>query len=124
LLSGGLSVLEALIMFEDYQQQPFYGGICRELRRSLSKGERLDNILSNFTVFEPELAFIIKHGQESGKLPQELAFYSKHCIKILEAKTEKVLKIIQPCLYLGIGLVVVALYLAIMLPMFHMLEGL
>ncbi|WP_147533951.1 competence type IV pilus assembly protein ComGB [Bacillus marasmi] len=124
LLSGGLSVLEALRMFEDYQQQPFYASVCRELRSNLSKGDRLEDILAKHTVFEAELALIVKHGQESGKLPQELAFYSKHCIKYLEIKTENVLKIVQPCLYVGIGLVVVALYLAIMLPMFHMLKGL
>lgn len=123
LLSGGLSVLEALVLFEDFEQQPFYGTICKDVRRDLSRGERLEVILERIQVFERELAHIVKHGLESGKLPDELAFYSKHCIKILEEKTEKALKIIQPCLYLGIGLIVVSLYLAIMLPMFHMLKG-
>jgi competence protein ComGB len=123
LLSGGLSVLEALTMFENNLQQPFYGQICREMRVDLSKGNQLERVLSNFNVFEKELAYIVKHGQESGKLAQELAFFSQHCVRVLEGKTERILKIIQPILYMGIGLVIVSMYLAIMLPMFHMLDG-
>ncbi|MGJ7921353.1 competence type IV pilus assembly protein ComGB [Neobacillus sp. LXY-4] len=124
LLSGGLSVLEALTMFENNLEQPFYGQVCNEVRRKLSTGDRLDTIVSTFTVFEKELAHIIKHGQDSGKLAQELSFYSKHCVVMLEGQIEKKLKIIQPLLYLLIGFTIVSMYLAILLPMFHMLDGL
>lgn len=124
LLSGGLSVLEALTMFENNRQQPFYGEICREIKEKLSRGDRLEMIISSSDIFEKELANIVKHGQESGKLAQELSFYSKHCVRVLEEKTERLLKITQPIVYMAIGFIVVSMYLAILLPMFHMLEGL
>jgi competence protein ComGB len=41
----------------------------------------------------------------------------------MEERIEKSLRMIQPMLYLFIGLLVVSMYLAILLPMFQLLEG-
>lgn len=123
LLSAGLSVLEALQLFEKNPQQPFYGQICTEIKKKLSRGEKLETILNNLAFFEHDLSYIVKHGLEKGKLSQELSFYSKHCVAVLEEKTEKSLKIIQPLLYMSIGFFIISMYLAILLPMFHLLNG-
>lgn len=123
LLSGGLSILEALRMFENNLEQPFYGQVSKEIKDRLSRGDKFETTISTFLVFEKDLATIVKHGLEKGKLSQELSFYSKHCVMVLEEKTERFLKTTQPILYLVIGLLIVSMYLAILLPMFHMLDG-
>lgn len=66
---------------------------------------------------------VVRHGQENGKLEQELFFYAQHCIELVEELIEKTLKAIQPGLYTIIGFLVVAMYLAILLPMFHLMDG-
>jgi len=123
LLSGGISVSEALILFEKNQRQPFYSKIAEEIKYKLVTGEKLETILSAFSFFEKEFPMIVKHGQENGKLEQELLFFSKHCVTNMEEIIEKSLKTIQPMLYLFIGFLVVSMYLAILLPMFHLLDG-
>ena len=123
LLSGGISVSEALILFEKNQRQPFYSKIAEEIKYKLVTGEKLETILAAFSFFEKEFPMIVKHGQENGKLEQELLFFSKHCITNMEEMINKSLKTIQPLLYLFIGFLVVSMYLAILLPMFHLLDG-
>ncbi|WP_335523118.1 competence type IV pilus assembly protein ComGB [Neobacillus drentensis] len=123
LLSGGISVSEALILFEKNQRQPFYSKIAEEIKYKLVTGEKLETILAAFSFFEKEFPMIVKHGQENGKLEQELLFFSKHCVTNMEEIIEKSLKTIQPMLYLFIGFLVVSMYLAILLPMFHLLDG-
>lgn len=123
LLSGGLSVSEALSVFESNLNQPFYSQLGSEIRFKLIRGEMLEAIVKSFTFFEKEFAVIVKHGQENGKLEQELYFYSRHCISHVEEIIEKRLKTIQPILYIFIGLLVVSMYLAILLPMFHLMDG-
>jgi competence protein ComGB len=86
-------------------------------------GEKLETILASLSFFEKEFPMIVKHGQENGKLEQELLFFSKHCVTNMEEMIEKRLKAIQPVLYLFIGFMVVSMYLAILLPMFHLLDG-
>jgi len=123
LLSGGISVSEALSLFENNQKQLFYSRVAADIKAKLVTGEKLETIIASFSFFEKEFPMIIKHGQENGRLEQELLFFSKHCVSSMEEKIEKSLKTIQPILYIFIGCLVVSMYLAILLPMFHLLDG-
>ncbi|WP_226642506.1 competence type IV pilus assembly protein ComGB [Mesobacillus subterraneus] len=123
LFSGGLSVLAALKVFEQNVHEPFAREIGKDMISKLAAGQDFDKAVGEYLFFEAELPRIIKHGQENGKLDQELYFYSRHCLKELEEKSEKAMKTVQPILYSFIGLLVVSLYLAILLPMFQMMKG-
>nr|WP_295975769.1 competence type IV pilus assembly protein ComGB [uncultured Bacillus sp.] len=123
LLGGGLAVNEAFFIFERNVQQPFYSQLGQEMKWSLMEGEKLDDIVRGYPFFEKELSVVIHHGQKNGKLEQELAFFAQHCLQMLEEKMEKMMKKIQPAIYAVIGLVIVAMYLAVLLPMFHIIDG-
>lgn len=123
LLSGGLSVYEAFTLFEQHEEQPFYQQLGGVIKENLRKGEKLERILLQYSFFEKELAIIVKHGQENGKLPQELMFFSSHCFQQLEEKTERLMKQLQPILYSVIGILIVSMYLAVLIPMFQLLDG-
>ena len=123
LLSGGMSVIDALQVFENNSHEPFSVALGKDLKSYLSTGMELDYAVSTYSFFEDELCRIIKHGQENGKLDQELFFYSRYCLSKLEAKTEKTMKIVQPLLFSMIGILIVSLYLAILLPMFQLIQG-
>lgn len=123
LVNGGISVAEALSLFENNSRQAFYAALAKDMKKRLVMGSKLELILSSYPFFEKEFALIVKHGQENGKLGQELFFYSQHCMAILEEITEKQIKRIQPLLYIFIGALIVSMYLAILLPMFHLMDG-
>jgi competence protein ComGB len=123
LLGGGLSVNESLSLFVKNDQQLFYSELGREMKKELRMGEKLEDIVRQYPFFERELSMIIHHGQKNGKLDTELAFYSHYCLQRLEEKTEKSMKIIQPALFAVIGLMIVSMYLAVLLPMFQLLNG-
>ncbi|WP_121611830.1 competence type IV pilus assembly protein ComGB [Mesobacillus foraminis] len=123
LFSGGLSVIDALNVFENNTHEPFSVELGREIKLSLSTGLDFDRAIASFSFFEGELYRIIKHGQENGKLDQELFYYSRNCLSQLEEKTDRAMRIVQPVLYTIIGLLIISLYLAILLPMFQLLQG-
>lgn len=123
LFSGGLSVLAALKVFEQNRHESFSRELGKEIIMKLAAGQDFDSAVGEYPFFEEELQRIIRHGQKNGKLDQELYFYSRHCLNELEEKTEKMMKTVQPVIYSFIGLLVVSLYLAILLPMFQMMKG-
>lgn len=123
LFSSGLSVLDALKVFEHNHHEPFSSEIGKDMISKLVAGQDFDRAVAGYPFFEEELPRIIRHGQRNGKLDQELYFYSRHCLKELEEMTEKMMKTVQPILYSFIGMLVVSLYLAILLPMFEMMKG-
>ncbi|OCA91094.1 competence protein ComG [Bacillus sp. FJAT-27225] len=123
LLSGGLSFLEALTFFENHKKQDFYSEIARHIKSGLIAGESLEAILPSLPFFENGFSSTVRHGQKNGRLPEELRFYSKNCLSILEKKVKVLIKVIQPSIFLIIAVLVISIYLAILLPMFHMLSA-
>ena len=123
LLSGGLSITEALRLFENNSSHPFFSELGKVMTQKLLTGEGLEDILSEFPFFDKEFSRIVRHGQNNGKLEQELYLYSRYCISRLEEKIDKYSKIAAPAIYLFIGFMVVSMYLSILLPMFHLMDG-
>lgn len=122
LLKGGLSIFESLNLFCEQNILPFYQEEAKWLINELKKGERLDEILVRRPFFERELAAVVHHGQAIGKLDRELYTYSQMLIDRLENKMIKWISLIQPIIFLTIGILVLAVYLSIILPMYQIME--
>ncbi len=123
LLKGGLSIYEAIKSFEEQQHSQFFKEEATLIKASLTSGERLDTIIHSRTYFDKELAQIIKHGQSHGNLDLELYHYSQYTLEQLDSKIASFLKISQPLLFGSIGLIIVSMYMAIMLPMFKLINS-
>lgn len=123
MLKGGLSIYESLMMFEKQSHLPFYKQEAAEFKKLLSRGERLEQIIRSRAYFEKELAVIIAHGQSKGTLDRELQDYSHFAIQRLENKMDAFLNKLQPLLFSSIGIIILSLYLAIMLPLFKLISS-
>jgi len=122
LLKGGLSIFESLVLFCEQNLIPFYQEEAKWLMGELKKGEKLDELLIKRPFFEQELAAVVHHGLAIGKLDRELYTYSQMMIDRLERKIIKWISLIQPIIFLTIGLLVLAVYLSIILPVYQIME--
>lgn len=123
LLGAGLSVFEAVSLFEGNKENRFDQELGFFLKQQLLAGTSLEEIIKRQSLFEPDLSIIIQHGQKNGRLDQELYFFSNHCMNRFQEKVSHMMKFIQPSAYLLVGLLIVSMYLSILLPMFHMMDG-
>jgi competence protein ComGB len=124
LLNGGLSVYESLQVFEKQRDLPFLRAEGSEIKEQLAKGNKLETIIASRPYYEQELALVIRHGQSNGELAKELFHYSQFVLQKIEEYIEKWTRLIQPMLFSFIGLLVVCMYLAILLPMFETMNEL
>jgi len=124
LLQAGLSVYEALGVFSEPFSWPFLQMEGRRIREGLVKGMTLDHLIGAVCYYEPELALVIHHGQSNGELGKELEHYGEFLLQVIEKRLETALKLVQPLLLSAVGVLVIGMYLAILLPMFSMLNGL
>lgn len=122
LLKGGLSIFQSIQVFEGSPYMPFLKEEAKEVKRQLAQGDTLDSIIHSRVYFESELAVVISHGQTNGEISRELYDYSQYVIQRLEDKINRILVIIQPLLFSSIGIVVIIMYLAMLLPMFKMIN--
>ncbi|KOS24603.1 competence protein ComG [Bacillus anthracis] len=123
LLHGGLSVLEALTIMMEQKYHPFFQYEAGRIERQLIAGEPLQSIIAKSEYYEEELSYIITHGQANGNLAIELGDYSDLIMEKMERKIKRMLVIIQPILFTCIGGIVVLMYLAMIMPMFQMMNS-
>lgn len=123
LLSGGLSINESIRLFSE-SSQPFYQKLCCLIKQELTEGKSLEDIFQEIPYFEKHLSVIMAHGQKYGTLDSELFHYSRYVLSAIEEKTGAAIRIIQPLLFSIVGLLIVSIYLAVLMPMFSLLGGL
>lgn len=123
LLSGGLSINESIRLFSE-SNQPFYQKLCFLIKKELTEGKALEDIFKGFPFFEKHLSIIIANGQKYGTLDSELFHYSRYVLTKIEEKTSAAIRIIQPVLFSVVGLLIVSIYLAVLMPMFSLLGDL
>ncbi len=122
LLKGGLSIYEALQIFEHQSHLPLLKEEAKIMKQQLCAGEKLDEIVQQRKYYEQELPFVIRHGQSNGELVQELFHYSQFSLQKLENRLKKIVYIIQPLLLSFIGIFVVLMYMAMLWPIFQLLN--
>jgi competence protein ComGB len=124
LLASGLSINEALSVFEEQNHLLFFRDESKRIRKFLIEGEQLENILKATSYYEKECSVIIVHGQANGILAKELLDYSQLIIEQLENTFKMWLRILQPAIITFVGLLVILMYMAVMLPLYGMMQTL
>lgn len=124
LLHSGLSINEALSIFERQNHSLFLQQEANAIKLHLNKGERLEAILASRSLYRKELPTIIYQGQMSGKLADELAIYADDLFTRIEESLLKTLTVLQPTIFFFVGTLILCMFLSIMLPMLQFLQSL
>ncbi|MBM7660859.1 competence protein ComGB [Bacillus mesophilus] len=122
LLKGGLSVYESLSVFESQDYFTLFKEEAIQIKKELRGGESLASIIQSKAYFEVELAKSIAFGSLNGELSRELYHYSKLSAASLEEYINRKMAVIQPLAFISIGLIIMGIYMAIMQPVFQMLN--
>lgn len=65
---------------------------------------------------------IVVHGENTGYLGRELSLYSEFLSQEIESKLSRYISIVQPTLFLILAIFIIGAYLAILLPIYNMIN--
>ncbi len=97
--------------------------LATEIERKLLEGHSFPSIIKQIPLFSQEMSWLIYHGELTSQVGFKLNMFSQECYRQLLNRIEKSLNMIQPILFLVIGLLIVLIYLILMLPMLSMMRG-
>ncbi|WP_153732944.1 competence type IV pilus assembly protein ComGB [Sporosarcina obsidiansis] len=123
LLQSGLSLQSALNVLVEQKEDPILSEITSHLRVHVIYGEPLHEAIRLTDGLSERLADFAKHGSDSGYLPKELLIYSEHTSEQLEEKVNKWIAILQPALFGVLAICILLSYLAILLPVYRMIDS-
>ena len=120
LLGSGLSMLEALhIAAKSVTNSSTLNELGTAIER-VREGAALSQSLARVSGFPPLLTHLVANGENSGDLPQMLDSAAEAHERSMQLKIAVMMGLAEPALILLMGLVVLVIVLAILLPIFDM----
>ncbi|RYL92330.1 type II secretion system F family protein [Sporolactobacillus sp. THM7-4] len=124
LLRSGLPVCKSLETLSEKGTTPFLRFEAGELQDALREGNPFEKVMSERPYYLPDLISVIHQGQLNGMLGQSLYRYSGMVLSKMEERTHTLISLCQPALLIFVGGLVLCLFASILLPIFHIVNGL
>ncbi|SFG88425.1 competence type IV pilus assembly protein ComGB [Sporolactobacillus nakayamae] len=124
LLRSGLTIKQSVEILSEQGTSPFLKLESKRLSEKLIQGVPLNSAIEDTVYYLPELLMIIEQGGLQSSLGNALDRFSDQLMTRMERQTKWLLSLCQPILLILIGGFVLLLFLSILLPVFHMINGL
>lgn len=123
LLQSGLSMQDALDVLISQRLDLVLSEIAKNVKELIIYGEPFHSAVGMTTGLTKQLSSFAEHGATSGHLAKELIIYSEHLDETIDRQFAKGLAILQPALFSLIAICILAAYLALLLPVYSMIEN-
>ncbi|KXH87446.1 competence type IV pilus assembly protein ComGB [Sporosarcina sp. HYO08] len=124
LLQSGLSLQQALDVLINQKLDAVVSEMAKDVKELVIHGEPLHAAIELTQGLTPHLADFAKHGSDSGHLPKELLLYSEQLEETIDVTFNRALALLQPLLFSIIAVCILSAYLALLLPVYGMMDKL
>ena len=97
--------------------------IAQKLEEQLIQGSPFLRRLKKMKLFRQEFIWLVLEGEKTRQLDVQLQVYADQMLDEFTQGIEKKIKWIQPLLLMGIGFLIVSMYLILLLPTLTMIGG-
>lgn len=122
LLQSGLSMQDALDVLINQRLDPVLGEMAKNVKNHVIYGEPFHVAVELTEGMTKMFSSFAQHGTNSGHLAKELIIYSEYLEETINQQLSKGLAILQPILFSIIAICILAAYLALLLPIYGMLD--
>ncbi|PGS48922.1 hypothetical protein COC46_16170 [Bacillus sp. AFS041924] len=122
LLHAGFPIIDGLKTMQNNDSRTFIKEKAVVLYNLIKNGISMQEALKNERAFHRELIFVIEHGMNNSTLNKELADYADYLKDSIEDYFHRSIKIIQPIILILISSSILSLYIAILFPMFQLMN--
>lgn len=123
LLNSSVPILEAVTITEKVVENRVIKKVLRESHQSLEDGESLAEPMKEHWVFPKLITQMIAVGEATGSMDEMLKKVAQFYEEELEEAADKLKALIEPVMIIFLAIVVGAIVLAIVVPMFSLFEG-
>ena len=117
---AGYSIQQTISYLLKYPIDPLMTSIAQQMYDGYLHGKPLDSQLEHMAIFTQEFPLIIKQGELTSQLAQQCHIYSKKIFREFIEEIMQKVAMIQPILFLGVAMIILAIYLLMMMPMLTM----
>jgi type II secretory pathway component PulF len=120
LLENGVPILQSVEIATKTLGNAVVRASLAPLTGAIREGQPLSRALRDVSLFPPYVANLVSVGEEGGKLGKALIKIAETYERQSQRQMKTVMSLLEPALILGVGLVLGATVVSIMLPIFEM----
>ncbi|MFD1850615.1 competence type IV pilus assembly protein ComGB [Oceanobacillus bengalensis] len=122
LLKTGMSIKEILHQMANQQKLPILSHYSFIMIERLTNGVHISGVISSFTLLEKPLTTIFQKNTDAYFLEKDLVVYAELQLEEIENKILRAITFIQPIIFIVLGIFVIFIYVALMWPMFQLMN--
>lgn len=123
LLGEGQSLKRMVALLQLEGTSSLTKAVGRAIDAAMQRGETLSVALGQLGFLKEELLGLIVEGEYTHQLDTKLRYYAQHLFREYCESLERKIAVLQPVLFIGVGVVIVAMYLILLLPTLSMIGG-
>lgn len=123
LLSHGLSLKECCEVAASFDSDSLLSWWGCRLSKNSHRDSDLIEAVEGCPYLPAELSIFLQQGLSQERLANELTVFGQLLFKRLLATIERLLVFVQPVMFLLVAVMIVGMYLSILLPIYHSLQG-
>ncbi|MBS7577267.1 MULTISPECIES: competence type IV pilus assembly protein ComGB [unclassified Enterococcus] len=122
LMATGVDMLTITALLKGVTFGNFLCSVGQFIDNQLLLGKNFHETIRMLKFLNPELSLIIQTGELRDNLAKELELYSDECEKNFFYQINQMLQLIQPLIFLIVGIVILCIYAAMLLPIYQNME--
>lgn len=119
LIVGGVPTIRAMQIAIGNISNTYVSSVLQEVNKNVSEGMNINKALKRANIFPAFLVYMVDSGEQSGNLDTMLVKCADYYSQLLRTATQSMLKIFEPLLILSMGIIVLVIILAILMPIFQ-----
>lgn len=123
MLRHGLTIKEICTIVSENSEQSFLSILGRLTKAEINQGNGLSAIFQRVQFLPGELEIIAAKGSTLTDLGKDLTALANILFTRLTRRIERLLMLIQPIIFSIIALIIIGLYLRLLLPIYHSMQG-
>lgn len=119
LIASGVPTLKALHIAVRSVANSYLRSQLEDVNNNVTEGMSMNRALNKSGIFPAFLVYMVNSGEQSGNLDGMLLKCADYYAQLLTSTTQAALRIFEPLLILMMGIIVLVIILAILLPIFQ-----
>src|SRR5690625_4709685 len=122
-LKAGMSFKDILEHMEKQVKLPIISFYAQRMTEHLSKGFYVTYLMESFNLFDKRLAQIFHKNNNDEAMEQVLQSYADILAETLENNMMRMITLIQPIFFIVLAIFIIFIYVALMWPMFELIQS-
>ncbi|MBU5594778.1 type II secretion system F family protein [Amphibacillus sp. MSJ-3] len=122
LLEAGLSFKTSLTLMVNHNKETLLSYYCSFLLTDLENGISLNQSLKKHHCFDDSLTYLFEKKANRSIIKRDLLTYATLSLEQLQRLIIKIIKLIQPTVFVCIAISIILIYLSILIPMLELIQ--